>query len=66
MPTPEKRAESDLVKTTERDRLAWEAEMIAQARAELEAGLFIDESEVDAWIDSFGTDHELPIPYCSR
>ncbi len=66
MPTPEKRAESDLVKTTERDRLAWEAEMIAQARAELEAGLFIDESEVDAWIDSLGTDHELPVPLPRR
>ena len=41
-------------------RLAWEAEMIAEADAEIEAGLFVEEAEVDAWIDSIGTDHELP------
>ena len=38
-------------------RLAWEAEMIAEADAEIEAGLFVEEAEVDAWIDSLGTDH---------
>jgi len=43
-------------------RLAWEAEMIAEADAEIEAGLFVEEVEVDAWIDSLGTDHELPVP----
>jgi plasmid stabilization system protein ParE len=38
-------------------RFAREASMIAEARAELDAGLY-----VDAWIDSIGTDHELPAP----
>ena len=36
--------------------------MIAEARAELDAGLFVDAAEVDAWIDSIGTDRELPTP----
>jgi predicted transcriptional regulator len=43
-------------------RLAWEAERIAEARAELDAGLYVDADEIDAWIDSMGTDHELPPP----
>jgi predicted transcriptional regulator len=47
-------------------RLAWEAEMIAEADAEIEAGLFVEEAEVDAWIDSLGTDHELPVPQPRR
>ncbi len=47
-------------------RLAWEAEMIAEARAELDAGLFVGAAEVDAWIDSIGTDHELPLPATRR
>jgi predicted transcriptional regulator len=50
----------------ERRRLVWEAEMIAEADAEIEAGLFIDEADVDAWIDSLGTDHELPVPQPRR
>lgn len=45
-----------------RDRLAWEAEGIAEARAELDAGLYVDADDIDAWIDSMGTDHELPPP----
>lgn len=49
-----------------RRRLAWEAERIAEARAELDAGLFVDSAEVDAWIDSIGTDHELPAPVTCR
>jgi predicted transcriptional regulator len=47
-------------------RFAWEAEMIAEADAEIEAGLFVEEAEVDAWIDSLGTDHELPVPQPRR
>lgn len=43
-------------------RLAWEAERIAEARAELDAGLYVDADEIDAWIDSIGTNHELPPP----
>lgn len=48
--------------TERKRRLAWEAEKIAEARAELEAGLYVDAAEMDAWIDSLDTDHELPPP----
>jgi hypothetical protein len=41
-------------------RLAWEAEGIAAAEASLAAGLYVDADDIDAWIDSIGTDHELP------
>jgi predicted transcriptional regulator len=44
-------------------RLAWEAKMIAEADAAIAAGWLVDEAEVDAWVDSIGTDHELPVPY---
>ena len=43
-------------------RFAWEAEMIAEADADIEAGRFVEEADVDAWIDSHPTDHELPVP----
>ena len=26
----------------------------------------VDSAEVKAWIDSIGTDHELPVPYSGR
>ena len=58
-PNPEADAEK-------RRQLAWEAEMIAEARAELDAGLYVDAAEVDAWIDSIGTEHELPLPRTRR
>jgi predicted transcriptional regulator len=44
-------------------RLAWEAAGIAEADADIAAGRLVDADEVDAWIDSIGTDHELPVPY---
>jgi len=44
-------------------RLAWEAERIAEADASIAAGYYATEAEVDAWIDSLGTDHPLPVPY---
>ncbi len=47
-------------------RLAWEAKMIAEADADIAAGRLIDEAEIDAWIDSIGTDHELPPPRSNR
>jgi hypothetical protein len=43
-------------------RIAHEAELIAEADAEIAAGLFIDSADVKVWIDSIGTDHELPVP----
>ena len=50
-PNPETDAEK-------RRRLAGEAE--------LDAGLYVDAAEVDAWIDSIGTEHELPLPRTRR
>ncbi len=49
-----------------RDRLAWEAEGIAVARADVAAGRVVEAAEIDAWIDSFDGEHELPIPYSGR
>jgi predicted transcriptional regulator len=47
-------------------RLAWEAERIAEARAQLDAGLYVDAADVDAWIDSLDVDNELPPPPTRR
>ena len=47
-------------------RIAWEAEGIAAAKASLAAGLYVDADDIDAWIDSIGTDHELPPPPTRR
>ena len=49
-----------------RDRLAWEAEGIAEADAELDAGFYVDAADVLAWIESMGTSHELPPPPTRR
>ncbi len=54
-PRPETEAERQ-------DRLAWEAEGIAEARAELDAGLYVDIADVRAWVDSLRTDTPLPLP----
>jgi predicted transcriptional regulator len=54
-PTPEMEQER---------RVASEAEMIAEA--DVAAGRLFDEADVDAWLDSIGTDHELPVPYSGR
>jgi predicted transcriptional regulator len=43
-------------------RVAHEAKLIAEADAEIAAGLFVSEEEVDAWIDSLDTENELPVP----
>ena len=53
-------------KAARRRRIAWEADKIAEARASADAGRLIDEAEIDAWIDSLGTDHELPPPGSTR
>ena len=47
-------------------RMAWEARMIAEADADIAAGRLVDSARVKAWIDSIGTDHELPVPYSGR
>jgi predicted transcriptional regulator len=47
-------------------RIAREAEMIAEARASAAAGRMVSSEEVDAWIDSLDTNHELPAPRSGR
>lgn len=46
-----------------RSRLAWEAEGIARARASIAAGYYATSAEVNAWIESLGTDNPLPVPH---
>ena len=55
-------AQADEGEEERRRRIAWEAEGIARARASVAAGRVISSEAVDAWIDSLGTDHELPLP----
>jgi predicted transcriptional regulator len=47
-------------------RIAWEADRIAEAQASAAAGRLIPSEEVDAWIDSLDTNHELPPPRSGR
>jgi len=49
-----------------RHRLDWEAERIAEAEADVAAGRLVNSAKVKAWIDSIGTDGELPVPYSDR
>jgi predicted transcriptional regulator len=44
-------------------RIAWEAERLVEARADVAAGRLVSSAKVKAWIDSIGGDHELPVPY---
>ena len=48
--------------TARERRIASEAELIAQARASVAAGRTVGEKQVDAWIDSLGTDREMAPP----
>jgi predicted transcriptional regulator len=43
-------------------RLAREAEMIAEARAQAARGEVVDFEDVEAWIDSWDTPQEKPRP----
>lgn len=49
--------------TERQSRLAREAEGIARARASIAAGYYATSAEVNAWIDSLGTNNPLPVPY---
>jgi predicted transcriptional regulator len=63
-PRPGDRADilSPETEAEQRRRLAREAKMIAEARASAAAGRVVSSEQVDAWIDSLDTDHELPAP----
>jgi predicted transcriptional regulator len=68
VPRPDDR-EDTLTPETEAERqrrLAWEAAGIARARASIAAGRLVSSEEVDAWIDSLDTDHELAAPRSGR
>lgn len=66
MTQPSPLIETDETEADRRRRIAWEAAGIARARASADAGRLIDSEEIDAWIDSLGTDHELPPPRARR
>jgi hypothetical protein len=55
-------AEISVIGTTRAD----EANLLARARASALAGHVVPEAAVDAWIDSLGTDRELPPPRSAR
>jgi predicted transcriptional regulator len=59
-------ADTEETDTLRQRRIAWETEGIAKALASAAAGLLIDAEDVDAWIDSLDTDHELPLPQPRR
>lgn len=50
----------------QRFRLAREVEMIAEARASAAAGRVVSLEAVEAWVDSWDTDHEMPMPRSAR
>ena len=58
------RVQPDL--TSRQRRLAREAGELAEAMASAVREGTISSERVDAWIDSLGTDHELPRPLPSR
>lgn len=43
-------------------RDSWEREHIRKGLAELEAGAGVSDESVSAWLKSWGTENELPIP----
>jgi predicted transcriptional regulator len=47
-------------------RLAREAAMIDRALASAASGRVVPLEAVEAWVDSWGTDHELPRPRSGR
>lgn len=40
----------------------WQERHIRQGKAELEAGAIVSHERVTEWLDSWGTDNELPAP----
>jgi predicted transcriptional regulator len=66
MTQPAQLAHDQETEAERKDRLAWEAEGIAEARAELDAGFHVDIADVRAWVDSLRTDTPLPLPPIRR
>ena len=67
-PRPDDRSDtlSPETEAERQSRLAWEAEGIAEARADVAAGRLVDAAKVRAWVDSLRTDNPLPVPYSGR
>jgi hypothetical protein len=63
-PAPGESADTPAETEAERyRRLAWEAEGLVRARASIASGYYATSAEVNAWIDSLGSDNPLPVPY---
>ncbi len=58
-PAPNQVSESE---TARAERLARERQQIDEAITSAAAGEVVSEEDFDAWVDSLGTDHELPPP----
>ena len=56
------RAKIQLADDDRRAYVVQEEADIAKARASVAAGYYATSAEVNAWIDSLGTDHPLPVP----
>jgi hypothetical protein len=60
---PDPEAETDAERL---ERLAYEAQRIAQARESVAAGRVIPLADMQKWADSLGTDQVLPLPRAKR
>lgn len=45
-----------------KDKTEAKAQMVREAIAEADKGVFVSEDKMTAWFESLGTDHELPEP----
>ena len=61
MPHPEQPPAPEIL-AERRGRIAWEAERIAEARASAAAGDVVSFEAIETWVNSWGTDNELPKP----
>ena len=50
----------------ERCRFAHESQLLDTALASVAAGRTVSEERFNTWVDSLGTDHELPVPKSGR
>ena len=46
------------------DLYEWQVEAIREGIADADAGRLVEHEKVAAWLESWGTDHELPAPRC--
>ncbi len=61
------RPKSWIIEKAVQDYVAWEKQQlaaIAEGIRDAEAGRFVPHEAVVAWMDSWGTENELPMPTC--